>query len=205
MKSLEDAGDDIKLIQGIFSGTLSYIFNTLTPDKKFSDVVAEAKANGYTEPDPRDDLSGVDVARKVTILARECGLSLELSDIPIESLVPEPLQNVESVDEFMQKLPDYDHEIAAKMAAAEANGNKLIFVGVVDVENKKGSVQLKEYPKDHPFAQLKGSDNIISYISKRYTEAGPLVVRGPGAGAEVTAGGVFADVLRVCAHLGAPS
>ena len=205
VKSLEDAGDDIKLIQGIFSGTLSYIFNTLTPDKKFSDVVAEAKANGYTEPDPRDDLSGVDVARKVTILARECGLSLELSDIPIESLVPEPLQNVESVDEFMQKLPDYDHEIAAKMAAAEANGNKLIFVGVVDVENKKGSVQLKEYPKDHPFAQLKGSDNIISYISKRYTEAGPLVVRGPGAGAEVTAGGVFADVLRVCAHLGAPS
>jgi aspartokinase/homoserine dehydrogenase 1 len=141
----------------------------------------------------------------VTILARECGLSLELSDIPIESLVPEPLQNVESVDEFMQKLPDYDHEIAAKMAAAESNGNKLIFVGVVDVENKKGSVQLKEYPKDHPFAQLKGSDNIISYISKRYTEAGPLVVRGPGAGAEVTAGGVFADVLRVCAHLGAPS
>ena len=205
VKSLEDAGDDIKLIQGIFSGTLSYIFNTLTPDKKFSDVVAEAKANGYTEPDPRDDLSGVDVARKVTILARECGLSLELSDIPIESLVPEPLQNVGSVDEFMQKLPDYDHEIAAKMAAAEANGNKLIFVGVVDVENKKGSVQLKEYPKDHPFAQLKGSDNIISYISKRYTEAGPLVVRGPGAGAEVTAGGVFADVLRVCAHLGAPS
>ena len=205
VKSLEDAGDDIKLIQGIFSGTLSYIFNTLTPDKKFSDVVAEAKANGYTEPDPRDDLSGVDVARKVTILARECGLSLELSDIPIESLVPEPLQNVESVDEFMQKLPDYDHEIAAKMAGAEANGNKLIFVGVVDVENKKGSVQLKEYPKDHPFAQLKGSDNIISYISKRYTEAGPLVVRGPGAGAEVTAGGVFADVLRVCAHLGAPS
>tara|TARA_B100000519_G_scaffold116770_1_gene100881 strand:- start:431 stop:3043 length:2613 start_codon:yes stop_codon:yes gene_type:complete len=205
VKSLEDAGDDIKLIQGIFSGTLSYIFNSLTPDKKFSDVVAEAKANGYTEPDPRDDLSGVDVARKVTILARECGLSLELSDIPIESLVPEPLQNVESVDEFMQKLPDYDHEIAAKMAAAEANGNKLIFVGVVDVENKKGSVQLKEYPKDHPFAQLKGSDNIISYISKRYTEAGPLVVRGPGAGAEVTAGGVFADVLRVCAHLGAPS
>jgi len=205
VKSLEDAGDDIKMIQGIFSGTLSYIFNTLTPDKKFSDVVAEAKANGYTEPDPRDDLSGVDVARKVTILARECGLSLELSDIPIESLVPEPLQNVESVDEFMQKLPEYDHEIAAKMAAAEANGNKLIFVGVVDVENKKGSVQLKEYPKDHPFAQLKGSDNIISYISKRYTEAGPLVVRGPGAGAEVTAGGVFADVLRVCAHLGAPS
>ena len=122
------------------------------------------------------------MARKVTILARECGLSLELSDIPIESLVPEPLQNVESVDEFMQKLPDYDHEIAAKNGRREASGNKLIFVGVVDVENKKGSVQLKEYPKDHPFAQLKGSDNIISYISKRYTEAGPLVVRRSGRG-----------------------
>jgi len=205
VKSMEDAGDDIKMIQGIFSGTLSYIFNTLTPEKKFSDVVAEAKKNGYTEPDPRDDLSGVDVARKVTILARECGLDLELSDIPIESLVPEPLRDIKSVDEFMQKLPEYDHLIAEKMASANAKNMKLCFVGVVDVENKKGSVQLKEYPKEHPFAQLKGSDNIISYVSKRYTEAGPLVVRGPGAGAEVTAGGVFADVLRVCAHLGAPS
>ena len=109
------------------------------------------------------------------------------------------------LDSALQQRRETGESSAVRLAAAEANGNKLIFVGVVDVENKKGSVQLKEYPKDHPFAQLKGSDNIISYISKRYTEAGPLVVRGPGAGAEVTAGGVFADVLRVCAHLGAPS
>ena len=204
-RCLLDAGDKIKRIEGIFSGTLSYIFNTLEPGVAFSDIVAQAKEAGYTEPDPRDDLSGMDVARKVTILARECGLELELSDVPIQSLVPEPLRDVESVDEFMKELPKYDGDILKQQEAAAAAGEVLCFVGVVDVEAGTGSVELRRYPADHPFAQLKGSDNIISFTSRYYTDAGPLVVRGPGAGAEVTAGGVFGDILRVCAYLGAPS
>jgi len=204
-RCLLDAGDKIKRIEGIFSGTLSYIFNTLEPGVAFSDIVAQAKEAGYTEPDPRDDLSGMDVARKVTILARECGLQLELSDVPIQSLVPEPLRDVESVDEFMKELPKYDGDILKQQEAAAAAGEVLCFVGVVDVEAGTGCVELRRYPEDHPFAQLKGSDNIISFTSRYYTDAGPLVVRGPGAGAEVTAGGVFGDILRVCAYLGAPS
>jgi aspartokinase/homoserine dehydrogenase 1 len=205
LRSLLDAGDKVERIEGIFSGTLSYIFNTLEPGVAFSDIVAQAKEAGYTEPDPRDDLSGMDVARKVTILARECGLNLELSDVPIQSLVPEPLRDIQSVDEFMKELPKFDQDILKQQEEAAAAGEVLRFVGVVDVKAGTGSVELRRYPVDHPFAQLKGSDNIISFTSRYYTPAGPLVVRGPGAGAEVTAGGVFGDILRVCAYLGAPS
>ena len=205
LRSLLDAGDKVEKIEGIFSGTLSYIFNTLEPGVAFSDIVAQAKEAGYTEPDPRDDLSGTDVARKVTILARECGLDLELSDIPVQSLVPEPLRETDSVETFMKELPKFDDDIKKQQEEAAAAGEVLRFVGVVDVKAKKGSVELRRYPKDHPFAQLKGSDNIMSFTSRYYTPAGPLVIRGPGAGAEVTAGGVFGDILRVCAYLGAPS
>ena len=205
LRSLLDAGDKVERIEGIFSGTLSYIFNTLEPGVAFSDIVAQAKEAGYTEPDPRDDLSGMDVARKVTILARECGLNIELSDVPIQSLVPEPLREVATADEFMKELPKFDGDIAKQQEEADKVGEVLRFVGVVDVKEGTGSVELRRYPKDHPFAQLKGSDNIISFTSRYYTSAGPLVVRGPGAGAEVTAGGVFGDILRVCAYLGAPS
>lgn len=205
LRSMLDAGDKIEKIEGIFSGTLSYIFNTLEPSLAFSDIVAQAKAAGYTEPDPRDDLSGTDVARKVVILARECGLDIELADIPVQSLVPKPLRDITSVETFMKELPKYDGEMKKQMQDAAAEGQVLRFVGVVDVKAKKGSVELRRYPKDHPFAQLKGSDNIMSFTSRYYTPAGPLVIRGPGAGAEVTAGGVFGDILRVCAYLGAPS
>ncbi|KAK9838066.1 hypothetical protein WJX74_011058 [Apatococcus lobatus] len=204
LKHLVDTGDRITRVEGIFSGTLSYIFNSLTPDRTFSSVVAEAKANGYTEPDPRDDLSGTDVARKVTILARECGLDLDLENIPIESLVPEPLQSVASADDFMAQLPQYDSQMAEQMASAEAAGECLRFVGVVDCKAGAGSVKLGRYPKSHAFAQLQGSDNIIAFTTQRYS-AQPLIVRGPGAGAEVTAGGVFSDLLRLAAYLGAPS
>ena len=205
LNNLTDSGDRINKVEGIFSGTLSYIFNTYGADDKFSDIVKTAKELGYTEPDPRDDLSGTDVARKVVILARECGIDIELDDVPVESLVPEALRDVASVEEFMEKLPEYDDEMAGKCAEAAAAGEKLRYVGVVDVENKTGSVELRRYSGDHPFGQLSGSDNIISFETKRYVGPSTLVVRGPGAGAEVTAGGVFGDVLRVAQYLGAPS
>ncbi|KAL1323338.1 bifunctional aspartokinase/homoserine dehydrogenase 1, chloroplastic [Arachis ipaensis] len=204
LRGLLETGDRILQIEGIFSGTLSYIFNNFKDGRAFSEVVAEAKEAGYTEPDPRDDLSGTDVARKVIILARESGLKLELSDIPVESLVPEPLRDCASAQEFMQQLPKFDQLLSKKQEEAENAGEVLRYVGVVDVTNKKGTVELRRYKKDHPFAHLSGSDNIIAFTTRRYQNQ-PLIVRGPGAGAQVTAGGIFSDILRLASYLGAPS
>ncbi|THG04152.1 hypothetical protein TEA_015493 [Camellia sinensis var. sinensis] len=204
LRGLLETGDKILRIEGIFSGTLSYIFNNFISTRAFSEVVAEAKEAGYTEPDPRDDLSGTDVARKVIILARESGLKLELSDIPIQSLVPEPLRGIASAEEFLQQLPQHDQDMAEKRQDAEDAKEVLRYVGVVDVVNQKGIVELGRYKKDHPFAQLSGSDNIIAFTTERYKHQ-PLIVRGPGAGAQVTAGGIFSDILRLASYLGAPS
>lgn len=204
LKHLLETGDKIIKIEGILSGTLSYIFNTFGDGRPFSEVVADAKAKGYTEPDPRDDLNGTDVARKVTILARECGLMLELDQIPVESLVPQPLRATPSSAEYMSRLPEFDGDMDTKLREAEASGDCLRYVGVVDMQAGKGSVELRRYPKSHPFAQLQGSDNIISFTTARYFKQ-PLIVRGPGAGADVTAAGVFSDLLRLAAYLGAPS
>ncbi|CAN1309797.1 Bifunctional aspartokinase/homoserine dehydrogenase 2, chloroplastic [Linum perenne] len=195
---------DTSFSRDMCSGTLSYIFNNFVGDRAFSDVVSEAKEKGYTEPDPRDDLSGTDVARKVIILARESGLKLELSDIPIQSLVPDPLRASASADEFMKQLPQFDQDIAKERRAAEGEGEVLRYVGVVDVIHAEGRVELRRYKKDHAFAQLSGSDNIIAFTTSRYKDQ-PLIVRGPGAGAQVTAGGVFSDILRLASYLGAPS
>ncbi|BFG40495.1 hypothetical protein CerSpe_267690 [Prunus speciosa] len=204
LQGLLETGDKILRIEGVFSGTLSYIFNNFIGRRTFSEVVAEAKQAGYTEPDPRDDLSGTDVCRKVIILARESGLKLELSDIPVESLVPEPLKNSASAEDFMEKLPQFDHDWAKKRQIAEDAGEVLRYVGMVDMVNQKGIVKLQTYKNDHPFAQLSGADNIIAFTTTRYKDQ-PLIIRGPGAGAEVTAGGVFSDILRLASYLGAPS
>ncbi|CAN8313801.1 unnamed protein product [Cochlearia groenlandica] len=204
LRGLLETGDKILRIEGIFSGTLSYLFNNFVGTRSFSEVVAEAKQAGFTEPDPRDDLSGIDVARKVTILARESGLKLDLESLPIQSLVPKPLQACASAEEFMQKLPNYDDELSKQRQDAEAAGEVLRYVGVVDAVEKKGTVELRRYKKDHPFAQLSGADNIIAFTTTRYKEQ-PLIVRGPGAGAQVTAGGIFSDILRLAFYLGAPS
>ncbi|KAK3229724.1 hypothetical protein Dsin_001605 [Dipteronia sinensis] len=204
LRGLLETGDKILRIEGIFSGTLSYLFNNFVGTQTFSEVVSEAKAAGYTEPDPRDDLSGTDVARKVIILARESGLKLELADLPVQSLVPEPLRACASAGEFMEKLPQFDLDLAKERQHADDVGEVLRYVGVVDAVSKKGIVELRRYKKDHPFAQLSGSDNIIAFTTTRYKEQ-PLIVRGPGAGAQVTAGGIFSDILRLASYLGAPS
>jgi bifunctional aspartokinase / homoserine dehydrogenase 1 len=205
MRDLLRTGDKFLDVQGVFSGTLSYIFNVFDGSKPFSTIVAAAKANGFTEPDPRDDLSGMDVARKVVILAREIGIDVELADVPVESLVPVELSGLDvSIEDFMKRLPDFDEGLTAVANEAAASGQLLRYVGVINAETGKCSVELGRYPKSHPFGNLKGTDCIVSLRTARYDEQ-PLVIQGPGAGAAVTAAGVFADVLRLTAALGAPS
>jgi aspartokinase/homoserine dehydrogenase 1 len=201
LRDLVQTGDDIIEIEGILSGTLSYLFNIFDSTMTFSSLVAKAKELGYTEPDPRDDLSGMDVARKMVILAREAGMSLELHDVDVKSLVPEALQDG-SVDDFMAALPNHDADMEALRRDAAAKGQVLRFVGRVGRDGR-ASVALRAYPATHPFARIQLTDNIVLFRTTRYSD-NPLVVQGPGAGRDVTAAGVFADLLRLASYLGAP-
>ena len=200
LRDLRETGDEILRIEGIFSGTLAYLFNTWDGSQPFSSVVRAAKAMGYTEPDPRDDLSGMDVARKLIILGREMGLRLELADVAVESLVPAALGGC-PVEEFLARLGDFDSRMLERLDAARARGQVLRYVGSVDAEGK-AQVGLVELPAAHPFANIALTDNIVRFQTARY-DRNPLIVQGPGAGPAVTAAGVFADLLRVCAYLGA--
>jgi bifunctional aspartokinase / homoserine dehydrogenase 1 len=201
LRDLVQTGDEVIAIDGILSGTLSYLFNRFDGTRPFSAIVAEARGLGYTEPDPRDDLSGTDVARKIVILARELGLELELDDVDVAGLVPETLQDG-GVDAFLAALPDYDDEIAALHADATAAGNVLRYVGSVDRAGT-ASAGLRAFPATHAFARIQLTDNIVQFRTRRY-DANPLIVQGPGAGPDVTAAGVFGDLLRLAAYLGAP-
>ena len=198
LKDLRETGDTVYKIEGMVSGTLAWLFSMYDGTMPFSSLVLKAKEQGFTEPDPRDDLSGMDVARKTVILARELGYRTEVSDIDVESLVPEVLRNVPK-DEFMKRLPELDGRIKELYDRAAANGMKLRYVG--KVEDGVCSVSLAEYPADHPFSTASGTDNVIAFTTARYNKE-PLVIKGPGAGPEVTAGGVFADILRLSAYLG---
>jgi aspartokinase/homoserine dehydrogenase 1 len=206
VRDLLRTGDSFLSIEGIFSGTLSYIFNCFDGSTPFSRIVQQAKELGYTEPDPREDLAGADVARKVVILGREVGLDIELDQISVQSLVPAALDASQgvSVAEFMERLPEFDDELNRQVQEASSRDQVLRYVGVVDVQNRRCAVELRAYPRSHPFGGLEGSDNIVCFRTVRY-DAQPLVVRGPGAGAQVTAAGVFADLLRLAGHFGAPS
>ena len=188
------SGDQVISIEGVLSGTLNFIFSSFTEGKKFSDVVREAKAKGYTEPDPRDDLSGTDVARKILILSRETGLALDLQDIDIQNLVPEECRGDMSVDAFFTALQKHDAAFEKLRAAAADKKHKLRYKAVL--QNGKVYVRLESVDEQHPFYSLSGSDNIILLTTERYHDR-PMVIRGPGAGATVTAAGVFADIIRI--------
>lgn len=202
LRDLLQTGDKIIEIEGVFSGTLSYLFRTVSPQQPFSEVVKRARQQGFTEPDPRDDLSGMDVARKVAILAREMGTTLEIADIPVQNLVPETLRGDISVDSFLQELAAFDVDIQRQLEEAEQAHEVLRYVGAIDAQGK-AVVELRRYPKTHAFAQLKAGDNVFAFRTQRY-DTHPIVIQGPGAGPDVTAGGVFADLLRLASRLGAP-
>ena len=201
LRGLVETGDEIIKIEGVLSGTLSYIFNSLDGRRTFSEVVREAHSLGLTEPDPREDLSGVDVARKLIILAREMGLEVEMDAVHVESMVAEDLRGG-TVDEYLAGLERHDHMIAALLKSAREKGGVVRYVGTIDSAGNL-SAQMRSYPIEHPFASLTGSDNIVSFQTARYNSQ-PMIVRGPGAGPEVTAAGVFADLLRLASFLGAP-
>ncbi len=200
LRDLVDTGDEVRAIEGIFSGTLAYLFNRYDGTMSFGDLVRKARELGYTEPDPRDDLSGLDVARKLVILARERGLRTTLSDVRLESLVPEPLRRL-PVDEFMRRLDELEPPMRARLDSARARDQVLRYVARVAADGA-ASVGLVELPRTHAFAHIQLTDNVVQFTTNRYCD-NPLVVQGPGAGPEVTATGVFADVLRVATALGA--
>ncbi len=200
LRDLLDTGDEVLSIAGIFSGTLAYLFNRYDGSVPFSALVREAKELGYTEPDPRDDLSGLDVARKLVILARERGDAMTLEQVALESLVPEALRDVPR-DEFLARLSELDGPLEERFQAAQTRGEVLRYVARLGGP-MEASVGLVALPADHAFAHIRLTDNIVQFTTDRY-RANPLVVQGPGAGPEVTAAGVFADLLRVAAATGA--
>jgi bifunctional aspartokinase / homoserine dehydrogenase 1 len=200
LRDLRETGDDIVSIEGIFSGTLAYLFNVYDGTTPFSAIVSDAQQRGYTEPDPRDDLAGTDVARKLTILGREMGLPLELSEVRVESLVPAELTGGSSA-EFLKQLPRFDARMAERFQAAKRRGRVLRYVARLTAAGE-ATVGLEELDARHAFANIALTDNVVRYVTSRYCD-NPLIIQGPGAGPAVTAGGVFADVLRVATFLGA--
>lgn len=199
LRDLLDTGDELLAIDGVLSGSLAWLFNAFDGGRPFSQLVAEAQQRGYTEPDPREDLSGMDVARKLVILAREAGRELSLADVEIENLVPPALADL-PLDALLPALTAIDGDMAARLKQARAKDCVLRHVAQLDREGH-ARVGVLAVPRTHAFAGLRLTDNCVQFTTARYCD-NPLVVQGPGAGPEVTAAGVFADVLRIAAQLG---
>lgn len=184
LKELIETGDEVTKIEGVFSGTMSFLFNSFQPvaggGGKFSAEVKKAKELGYTEPDPRDDLNGLDVARKLTILARLAGLPIQNpTSFPVQSLIPKDLESCQSGDEFVEKLPNFDADMEKLKQEAASEAKVVRFVGSIDVASKEVKVGLQKFDHSHAIAALKGSDNIINFYTKRYG-ANPLIIQGAG-------------------------
>lgn len=193
LQGLLNAGDELQAFEGILSGSLSYIFGELEAGVALSDVTKKAKALGFTEPDPRDDLSGMDVARKLLILAREAGMALELRDVEVESVLPADFTGAHSIADFIAQLPQLDAAFAQRIAAAKAEGKVLRYIG--EIVDGKCKVAIKALHADHPLAKVKDGENALA-IHSRYYQPIPFVLRGYGAGAAVTSAGVFSDIMR---------
>lgn len=194
LNDLINSGDRILKIEGVLSGSLSFIFNSFRPGASFSAIVKQARELGYTEPDPRTDLNGIDVRRKLIILARETGLALEAKDVGVDNILPEACRQAEGADAFFEELSLADGHFSDLLNEAAAQDKVLRFVA--RLENGRASIGLEQVDTAHPFYALSGSDNMIIFTTERYKDC-PLVVRGPGAGAEVTAAGLFAEIITI--------
>jgi aspartokinase/homoserine dehydrogenase 1 len=194
LKHLIASGDKIHKIQAVLSGSLNFIFNNFGENYNFHDVVKEAGVQGFTEPDPKIDLSGIDVARKILILIRESGYQMEIEDIENESFLPQDCMETTSNEDFFQSLTKHSAHFEKLLADAKSNDSRLKFVAQFD--NGKASVGLQMIPAAHPFYNLEGKDNIVLFYTDRYIDQ-PLLIKGAGAGAAVTASGIFADVIRI--------
>lgn len=194
LNNLIASGDNIIKIQAILSGSLNFVFNNFKKGSDFHDIVMQAKEEGYTEPDPKIDLSGIDVARKILILARESGYKIEIEDIENNRFLPEAVLNTNSNDAFFAALKTHKAHFDNLLASAEKNGTRLKYIA--ELVNGKARVGLQEVAPDHDFYNLEGSDNIILFYTNRY-EKQPLIVKGAGAGAAVTAAGIFGDIIRI--------
>jgi len=194
LNNLMASGDEILKIQAVLSGSLNFVFNNFKKGDQFHDVVKEAQAEGYTEPDPRIDLSGVDVARKILILARESGLQLNLEDVVNKPFLTKKNLESTSVAHFYETLIEDDAHFQELLASAVSNNAQLKYVAELDGESL--SVGLEEIPNGHPFYNLEGKDNIVLFFTKRYPEQ-PLIIKGAGAGGDVTASGLFSDIIRM--------
>jgi len=194
LRDLIDSGDRVLRVEGIFSGTLAWLFNRFAPGMSFAALVREARDAGFTEPDPRDDLSGTDVARKLVILGREMGMDLTLDGAEVENLVPDELSD-RNVDEFLAGLEVLDEQMGRRIDDARTNDQCLRYTAALDSQGN-ARVGLESLALDHPFAHLALTDNVVAFTTERYSE-NPLIVQGPGAGPEVTAAGVFSDLLRI--------
>ncbi|MCM4168907.1 Bifunctional aspartokinase/homoserine dehydrogenase 1 [Arenibacter antarcticus] len=194
LKHLVASGDKILKIQAVLSGSLNFVFNNFNDSTTFHDVVKQAQQEGYTEPDPKIDLSGVDVMRKILILARESGNVLDIEDIENHSFLPEASLQTDNNEDFFRSLQDYEASFQEMYQKAVAENSKLKYVA--QFEDGKASVGLQRIPKGHDFYNLEGSDNIVLFYTERYPNQ-PMIIKGAGAGADVTASGIFADIIRI--------
>ena len=193
LQTLLNTGDTVKKIEGVMSGTLSYLFSQFNGTVSFSDLVKQARGNGFTEPDPRDDLNGMDVARKILILARETGIKLALDDISVENLIPAEMDPDLSIDNFLNQFSNYDSTFMDRYESAKKEGKVLKYIATWN--GKKAVVGLKAVGSDNPFFHQNGRENFIVFTTRRYNDT-PMVIKGHGAGAEVTAAGVLGDILK---------